>query len=82
MLFHAYLAYGIGFLYAFQAFVNVAVNTGLAPTKGLAFPMISYGGSSLLINALAFGLLLRIDYERRRRKVDQKESEGGRGVKN
>ncbi|WOG26175.1 putative lipid II flippase FtsW [Endozoicomonas sp. 8E] len=65
LLFHGYVAYGIGLLYGSQALINIAVNTGLLPTKGLALPLISYGGSSLLINCLAFGLLLRIDYERR-----------------
>ena len=65
MLFCAYLAYGITLLFASQVLINLGVNTGTLPTKGLALPMISYGGSSLLINCLAFGILLRIDYERR-----------------
>ncbi len=66
MLYHAYVAYGITLLFASQALINLGVNTGALPTKGLALPMISYGGSSLLVNCLAFGILLRIDYERRR----------------
>lgn len=65
LLFHGFVAYGIGLLVVSQALINIGVNTGLLPTKGLALPMISYGGSSLLINCLAFGVLLRIDYERR-----------------
>ena len=71
MLFCAYLAYGITLLFASQALINLGVNTGTLPTKGLALPMISYGGSSLLINCLAFGILLRIDYERRQATPSQ-----------
>ncbi|WP_257276276.1 MULTISPECIES: putative lipid II flippase FtsW [unclassified Endozoicomonas] len=77
LLFHGYVAYGIGLLYSSQALINIGVNTGLLPTKGLALPLISYGGSSLLINCLAFGLLLRIDYERRQFNVEtDKKSRG------
>ncbi|WP_330924594.1 putative lipid II flippase FtsW [Candidatus Sororendozoicomonas aggregata] len=65
LLFHGFVAYGLSLLFISQALINIGVNTGLLPTKGLALPLISYGGSSLLINCLAFGLLLRIDYERR-----------------
>ena len=71
MLFHAYVAYGITLLFASQALINLGVNTGALPTKGLALPMISYGGSSLLINCLAFGILLRIDFERRQSSRSQ-----------
>ena len=46
MLFHGFVAYGIALLFASQALINIGVNTGLLPTKGLALPMISYGGSS------------------------------------
>ncbi|WP_051786304.1 putative lipid II flippase FtsW [Endozoicomonas numazuensis] len=77
LLFHGYVAYGIGLLFGSQALINIGVNTGLLPTKGLALPLISYGGSSLLINCLAFGLLLRIDYERRQYNVEtEKKSRG------
>ena len=65
MLFHGFVAYGIALLFVSQALINIGVNTGLLPTKGLALPLISYGGSSLIVNCLAFGMLLRIDYERR-----------------
>ncbi|AMO57173.1 putative lipid II flippase FtsW [Endozoicomonas montiporae] len=75
LLFHAYVAYGFALLFGGQALINIGVNTGLLPTKGLALPLISYGGSSLLINCLAFGLLLRIDYERRLFKVKEKPAE-------
>ncbi len=63
--FHGFVAYGIALLFGSQALINIGVNTGLLPTKGLALPLISYGGSSLIVNCLAFGILLRIDYERR-----------------
>ncbi|MFK0572871.1 putative lipid II flippase FtsW [Endozoicomonas sp.] len=65
LLFHGFVAYGIALLFASQALINIGVNTGLLPTKGLALPLISYGGSSLIVNCLAFGILLRIDFERR-----------------
>ena len=61
--YQAFLAYGIGFWMSFQVFVNIGVNTGLLPTKGLTLPFISYGGSSLLIMCYTIGILLRIDFE-------------------
>ncbi len=60
-----FVAYGIGIWFAFQAMVNIGAAAGLLPTKGLTLPLISYGGTSLLISCLAIGLLLRIDYELR-----------------
>ncbi len=63
--FSANLAYGIGLLIGLQAFVNIGVNLGLLPTKGLTLPLMSYGGSSLLANGLAVGLLLRAAAETR-----------------
>ncbi len=60
-----YLAYGIGIWFSIQAFVNIGVASGALPTKGLTLPLVSYGGNSLIISALAVGLLLRIDHERR-----------------
>jgi cell division protein FtsW len=59
----AHLAYGVGLLIGMQAYVNIGVNLGLLPTKGLTLPLMSYGGSSLLANAIAIGLLLRVDAE-------------------
>lgn len=62
-LFEAYLATGIGTWLGLQAFINVGVNMGLLPTKGLTLPMISYGRSSLIITLMSIGLLLRIHHE-------------------
>ena len=70
--FHAYLAYGISLLLGIQAAINICVNIGLLPTKGLTLPFISYGGNSLVISCVLIALLLRIEYECRRdsSKVD------------
>jgi len=55
-----YLATGLSLMIALQALINFAVTTGMVPTKGLPLPFISYGGSSLLVNMLAIGILLSI----------------------
>ncbi|MAD27342.1 MAG: putative lipid II flippase FtsW [Pseudomonadota bacterium] len=65
MLFHAYLAYGLAIMWCGQILINVGVNIGLLPTKGLTLPFLSYGGSSLVVCCICLGLLLRIDWERR-----------------
>jgi cell division protein FtsW len=62
-LFAAYLGYGIAFLFLGQVLINMAVNVGLLPTKGLTLPFLSYGGSSLMACLVMFGVLLRIDIE-------------------
>lgn len=63
--FGGYLAYGVGLWMGLQAFVNIGVNMGILPTKGLTLPLISYGGSSMLVTCVAFALLLRVDVELR-----------------
>ena len=78
LLFHGFLAYGIALLFFSQVFINVGVNTGLLPTKGLTLPLISYGGSSIIVNCMAFGVLFRIDYERRMMDKVGKRSAGRR----
>jgi len=62
-LFEAYLATGIGTWLGLQGFINIGVNMGLLPTKGLTLPLISYGRSSIIIAIISFGLLLRIHHE-------------------
>lgn len=64
-LFGGYLAFGIGFWFAFQALVNVGAAAGIMPTKGLTLPLVSYGGSSLIMMSIGVALLLRIDHEYR-----------------
>ena len=61
--FEAYLAIGIGTWLGLQAFINLGVNMGILPTKGLTLPLISYGRSSLIVTMMALGLLLRIHHE-------------------
>ena len=61
--FGAYLAYGVGLLVTIQAVINMGVNMGALPTKGLTLPFISYGGNSILIMSFAVGLVLRVHYE-------------------
>lgn len=63
--FSAYLAYGIGLIIGIQAYINIGVNMGLLPTKGLTLPLISYGGNSLITYCVMLGVLIRIDYETR-----------------
>jgi cell division protein FtsW len=61
--FEAYLAIGLGTWLGLQAFINIGVNMGILPTKGLTLPLISYGRSSLIVALAAIGLLLRIHHE-------------------
>ncbi|HQT02268.1 MAG TPA: putative lipid II flippase FtsW [Thiotrichales bacterium] len=63
--FAALICYGVGAWVAVQALINMGANLGLLPTKGLTLPLVSYGGSSLLMSMLALGLVLRIDWENR-----------------
>lgn len=64
-VFGGYLGFGIGIWFAFQTLVNVGAAAGMVPTKGLTLPLISYGGSSLIIMSVAVAILLRIDHESR-----------------
>jgi len=61
--FASYLSYGIGIWLGLQAFINIGVNMGVLPTKGLTLPLMSYGGSSLIVVSASIGLLLRVSYE-------------------
>lgn len=62
-IFGGFLAVSISIWFAFQTLINVGAAAGIVPTKGLTLPLISYGGSSLIIMTIAVALLLRIDYE-------------------
>ena len=73
--FAAYMAYGIGIWLSMQAVINMGVNVGLLPTKGLTLPLMSYGGSSLIVCCIAIGLLMRIHYETN--GVSRQASKGG-----
>ena len=61
--FEAYLAVGIGTWLGLQAFINLGVNMGILPTKGLTLPLVSYGRSSLIVTMMAIGMLLRVHHE-------------------
>ena len=61
--FAGYCAFGIGLWISLQSFVSIGVNLGMLPTKGLTLPLISSGGSSVLMTCAAMGLLLRVSYE-------------------
>lgn len=60
------VAQGLGIWIGFQSFINMGVNMGLLPTKGLTLPLMSFGGSGIVANCLALAILLRVDYENRR----------------
>ena len=64
-VFAGLVAQGVGIWMGFQAFINMGVNLGALPTKGLTLPLMSYGGSAVLLNVVAIAVVLRIDYENR-----------------
>lgn len=59
------MAQGLGLLLVLQAMINLGVNMGMLPTKGLTLPLMSYGGSSIIVSAAVVGLLLLIERESR-----------------
>ena len=63
MPYQAFVAYGVGIWIGLQAFINLGVNMGILPTKGLTLPLMSYGGSSMVVMCIAIALLLRVDFE-------------------
>ena len=73
-LFAAYLAYGIGLIIGVQVFINMGVNLGVLPTKGLTLPLLSYGGNSMVITCLLLGILLRVEVENRQIKRSPDET--------
>jgi len=64
-VFAGLVAQGVGLWIGFQAFINMGVNLGALPTKGLTLPLMSFGGSGILANCVAIAILLRIDWENR-----------------
>ncbi len=77
--FAAFFAYGLGLLFAGQALINVGVNIGLLPTKGLTLPFLSYGGASLIISCVMAAMLIRIQFETERlAAMGQQERRWGR----
>ena len=74
-LFSGYLSFGIGIWIAFQTLVNVGAASGIVPTKGLTLPLISYGGSSLIVMSVAVSMLLRIDHECRMQQKEQADNQ-------
>jgi len=64
-IFESFLMFGAGIWISIQAFINIGVNMGVLPTKGLTLPFISYGGSSVLVMCITIALVLRAEYETR-----------------
>jgi cell division protein FtsW len=62
-MFQAYLAAGFGIWLGLQAFINIGVNMGVLPTKGLSLPLLSYGGSNLIVTLFWLGIVMRIQHE-------------------
>ncbi|WP_417529881.1 putative lipid II flippase FtsW [Marinobacter lipolyticus] len=81
MPFAACFSYGITLLIGLQAGINMSVSTGLLPTKGLTLPLVSYGGSSLMITCISLGILARVEMERldRARLAQEKTGKKVRG---
>nr|WP_136250326.1 cell division protein FtsW [Ningiella ruwaisensis] len=79
--FDGFIAYGIGIWFSFQTAVNIGASSGILPTKGLTLPLVSYGGSSIIIMTIALAILIRIDFEMRVDGV-QAISQKKRGNKN
>ena len=73
----ALVAQGIGVWFAVQAFINMGVNVGLLPTKGLTLPLLSHGGTGLIVNCVAIAVLLRVDAENRTPAVARKNVRRG-----
>src|SRR5690554_1931911 len=64
-IFNGLVAQGVALWFGIQTFINIGVCVGLLPTKGLTLPLVSYGGTGVVMNLVAVGLLLRVDYENR-----------------
>jgi cell division protein FtsW len=64
-VFAGLFAQGVGIWVGFQSFINVGVNLGALPTKGLTLPLMSFGGSAILLNVISIAVVMRVDYENR-----------------
>ncbi len=73
-LFQGYVAYSIGIWFFMQTIINIGVASGALPTKGLTLPLISYGGSSMIVCSCAIAILLRIDFEWRNNQFGNKKN--------
>ena len=71
--FSVYVAYGCGLWIGMQGFINIAVNLGMMPTKGLTLPLMSYGGNSIIVSCLVIAMLQRIHLEVTRELPDAKQ---------
>lgn len=80
--FSAYICYGFGIIFAAQALINIGVNVGALPTKGLTLPLVSYGGSSLLVSCAMLAVILRVDYELKRSAFGVDKAKGSKNSKN
>ncbi len=63
MFFNGFVAYGLALLIAGQAMINIGVNIGLLPTKGLTLPFLSYGRASLIVSCFMVAMLVRVQFE-------------------
>lgn len=80
--FEGFFAYAIGIWLCFQAAVNIGASAGIVPTKGLTMPLISYGGSSMIVMTVAITVLLRIDHELRVQSIQATTKSHSKGGKN
>ena len=71
--FSSYVAHGLGLGLGLQAFINIGVNTGLLPTKGLTLPFMSYGSNSIIVACVAIAMILRVDFENRRLAAERRQ---------
>jgi cell division protein FtsW len=71
--FASYLAHGLGLGLGLQAFINIGVNVGLLPTKGLTLPFMSYGSNSIIVACIALAMILRVDFENRRLAFERRQ---------
>ncbi len=69
-VFQGFLAFGIGVLFCLQTTINIGVASGALPTKGLTLPLVSFGGSSMIVSCVAVAVLLRIEFELRHHQID------------